>query len=96
MNRDIIIIPEQAAVGIVKLDNYKEQELKKVKYPKCTKMFKFRIGKSMNIQSNNEWDPLKSIILGDVQKARFPKYDDVFNEVAKHSKWTEISNPKVH
>ena len=33
----------------------------------------------MNIQSHNEWDPLKSIILGDVQKARFPKYDDVFN-----------------
>lgn len=48
----------------------------------------------MNIQSHNEWDPLKSIILGDVQKARFPKYDDVFNEVAKHSKWTETPQPK--
>lgn len=47
----------------------------------------------MIIESHNEWDPLKKVVLGDVHGARFPKYDDVFNEVAKHSKWTETAQP---
>lgn len=47
----------------------------------------------MIVESHNEWDPLKTVVLGSVLGARFPKYDDVFNEVAKHSKWTETSQP---
>ena len=37
----------------------------------------------MIIESHNEWDPLKKVVLGDVHGARFPKYDDVFNEEDK-------------
>ena len=50
-------------------------------------------GRSMIIQTHNEWDKLNTVVLGDVAGARFPKYDDVFTEVAKHSTWTESAQP---
>ena len=47
----------------------------------------------MIVESHNEWDPLKTVVLGSVLGARFPKYDDVFTKVAKNSKWTDTPQP---
>ena len=32
----------------------------------------------MKVSSCNEWDPLKTVIVGDATGARFPEQDDIF------------------
>ena len=48
----------------------------------------------MIIETHNEWDKLKTVVLGDAIGARFPKYDDIFDKVAEGSTWTESAQPK--
>ena len=45
------------------------------------------------ISSFNEWDPLKSIIVGDATHANWPDNDPVFGQESKKTTWTETPVP---
>ena len=45
------------------------------------------------ISSFNEWDPLKSIVVGDATHANWPVDDPVFGQESKKTTWTETPVP---
>jgi hypothetical protein len=45
------------------------------------------------IDSRNEWDPLESIIVGDISNANWPMTDAVFAKEAANSLWTKTPAP---
>jgi len=45
------------------------------------------------IDSRNEWDPLKAIIVGEASSANWPMTDPVFAKEARNSLWTATSAP---
>ena len=45
------------------------------------------------IDSRNEWDPLKAIVVGSATNANWPMTDSVFAEEARTSLWTETPAP---
>ena len=47
----------------------------------------------MKISSRNEYDKLKSVIVGDATGARFPELDEIFNYNQQVTQWTETSLP---
>jgi scyllo-inosamine-4-phosphate amidinotransferase 1 len=47
----------------------------------------------MIISSYNEWDPLKSIVVGQANYANWPLHDPVFKEESKKTTWTETPVP---
>ena len=48
------------------------------------------------INSSNEWDPLKAVVVGDATAANWPMTDPVFREEARNSLWTETPAPSGH
>lgn len=47
----------------------------------------------MKIQSKNEWDTLKTVIVGDATNARFPEKDAMFSYNADITSWKETPHP---
>jgi N-dimethylarginine dimethylaminohydrolase len=47
----------------------------------------------MKISSSNEWDRLKSVVVGSATNANWPSNDPVFAEEAKKTTWTETPVP---
>ena len=45
------------------------------------------------INSYNEWDRLKRVIVGDASHANWPRHDPVFSAEAKHTLWKETPLP---
>ena len=45
------------------------------------------------IHSFNEWDPLRSIVIGSATGANWPTDDPVFAEESQHTTWTETAVP---
>jgi N-dimethylarginine dimethylaminohydrolase len=45
------------------------------------------------INSYNEWDSIKRVIVGDASYANWPQYDPVFRKEAENSSWTETPAP---
>jgi len=45
------------------------------------------------IDSRNEWDPLKAIVVGSATQANWPMTDPVFAEEARNSRWTATPAP---
>ena len=45
------------------------------------------------IDSWNEWNPLKAVVVGDATAANWPMTDSVFAEEARNSSWTETLAP---
>jgi len=45
------------------------------------------------IDTRNEWDPLRSIIVGSASKANWPSTDPVFAEESKKTTWTQTPVP---
>lgn len=45
------------------------------------------------VNSRNEWDPLQSIIVGDISNANWPMNDPVFAKEAANSLWTKTPAP---
>lgn len=46
------------------------------------------------IQSRNEWDPLKQVIVGSATDANWPVNDPVFSQESKKTTWTETPVPR--
>jgi N-dimethylarginine dimethylaminohydrolase len=47
----------------------------------------------MKIHSYNEWDPLRSVVVGRADHANWPTNDPVFNLESKHTLWKETPVP---
>jgi N-dimethylarginine dimethylaminohydrolase len=47
----------------------------------------------MKIQSRNEWDPLKTVVVGEASGARFPEYDAMFSYNTEITSWKETPHP---
>lgn len=47
----------------------------------------------MNINSVNEWNQLKTVIVGDASYANWPSTDPVFSQESKKTSWTETPVP---
>lgn len=47
----------------------------------------------MKIQSHNEWDQLRSVIVGSAKHANWPKNDPVFSKESEKTTWTETPVP---
>ena len=45
------------------------------------------------VNSWNEWDPLQTVIVGDISHANWPMNDPVFAAEAQNSRWTETPAP---
>jgi N-dimethylarginine dimethylaminohydrolase len=46
------------------------------------------------INSYNEWDRLKRVVVGDASHANWPRHDPVFSAEAKHTLWKETPLPQ--
>lgn len=47
----------------------------------------------MKVYSHNEWDPLRSIVIGSATNANWPADDPVFSEEKNRTTWTETPVP---
>ena len=48
----------------------------------------------MKIHSYNEWDPLRSVVVGSATHANWPVNDPVFNLESKKTTWKETPVPR--
>ena len=46
------------------------------------------------IKTYNEWDPLKSVVVGDASYANWPRYDPVFSQEEKKTTWKQTPVPR--
>jgi N-dimethylarginine dimethylaminohydrolase len=51
------------------------------------------IKNNMKIQSKNEWDPLRTVVVGDATGARFPEHDAMFTYNKDITFWKETPHP---